>query len=91
MSDVHSKKVRSYNMSRIKGKDTTPELIVRKFLHLKGLRYKLHDRNIPGKPDINLPKYSCLILIHGRFWYGQCGCKYILTFKKPEQIGGLIK
>lgn len=57
MADVHSKAVRSYNMSRIKGKDTKPEMLVRRFLHAKGFRYKLHDKKLPGKPDIVLPKY----------------------------------
>ena len=51
MADVHSKEVRSYNMSRIKGKDTKPELIVRKFLFSKGFRYKLHTKELPGKPE----------------------------------------
>ncbi|MEP6948313.1 MAG: very short patch repair endonuclease, partial [Ginsengibacter sp.] len=58
MADVHSKETRSYNMSRIKGKDTKPEMQVRRFLHAKGFRYKLHDKKLPGKPDIVLPKYK---------------------------------
>ncbi len=52
MADVHSKEQRSYNMSRIKGKDTQPELLVRRFLHAQGYRYKLHDKTLPGKPDL---------------------------------------
>lgn len=56
MPDVHDKKTRSYNMSRIKGKNTKPELLVRKYLHSKGLRFRLHDSKLPGKPDIVLSK-----------------------------------
>ncbi|MEI2739220.1 MAG: hypothetical protein V9F01_10570 [Chitinophagaceae bacterium] len=52
MADVHSKKVRSYNMSQIRSGNTKPELLVRKFLHANGFRYKLHDKTLPGKPDI---------------------------------------
>lgn len=63
MTDVHSKKVRSYNMSRIKGKDTKPEMIVRKFLFENGFRYRLHVKNLPEKPDIVLPKYKTVIFV----------------------------
>ncbi|MFD3003096.1 very short patch repair endonuclease [Pontibacter toksunensis] len=76
MADVHSKNTRSYNMSRIKGKDTKPELLVRKYLHSKGFRYRLHSTSIIGKPDIVLPKYKTLIFVHGCFWHGHTGCKY---------------
>ncbi|MBK8494503.1 MAG: hypothetical protein IPL50_05355 [Chitinophagaceae bacterium] len=69
MTDVHTKKQRSYNMSRIKGKDTKPEMLVRKFLHANGYRYKLHDKKLPGKPDIVLPKYRNVIFVHGCFLY----------------------
>ena len=58
MADVHSLEIRSYNMSRIHGKDTKPELIVRKFLFSKGFRFRLHVKDLPGKPDIVLPKYK---------------------------------
>jgi DNA mismatch endonuclease (patch repair protein) len=75
MADVHSKETRSYNMSRIKGKDTKPELLVRKFLHKNGFRYRLHVKDMPGKPDIVLPKYKTVIFIHGCFWHGHEGCK----------------
>ena len=56
MADVHDKKTRSYNMSRIKGKDTKPELLIRKFLFGHGLRYRLHDKKLPGKKKIVFPK-----------------------------------
>ena len=76
MADVHDKATRSYNMSQIKSKDTKPELLVRKFLHAQGFRYKLHDKKLPGKPDIILPKYKTIIFVHGCFWHGHKNCKY---------------
>jgi DNA mismatch endonuclease (patch repair protein) len=81
MADVHDPKTRSYNMSRIKGKDTRPEMIVRKFLFSKGFRYRLHDKKLPGKPDIVLPKYKTAIFINGCFWHGHEGCKYFVLPK----------
>lgn len=81
MADVHSKETRSYNMSRIRSKDTKPELLVRKFLHKNGFRYRLHVKDLPGKPDIVLPKYKTVIFIHGCFWHGHEGCKYYVVPK----------
>ncbi|OPZ97504.1 MAG: Very short patch repair protein [Bacteroidetes bacterium ADurb.Bin408] len=81
MADVHDTQTRSYNMSRIKGKDTKPELLVRKFLHAHGFRYKLHDTNLPGKPDLVLPKYKTVIFIHGCFWHGHTNCRYFVVPK----------
>ena len=81
MTDVHDKKTRSYNMSQIRGKDTKPELIVREFLFAKGLRYKLHDNSLPGKPDLVFPKYKKVLFIHGCFWHGHEHCKYFITPK----------
>lgn len=68
-------------MSRIKGKDTKPELLVRKFLFAQGFRYRLHDKKLPGKPDIVLPKYKTVIFIHGCFWHGHKGCRYYVIPK----------
>ncbi len=65
MADVHTPEQRRFNMQQIKGKDTKPEMLVRKFLHANGFRYKLHDRSLPGKPDIVLPKYRTVIYVHG--------------------------
>ena len=63
MTDVHSTEIRSYNMSRIKGKNTKPEILVRKFLFANGFRYRLNVKDLPGKPDIVLPKYKTVIFI----------------------------
>lgn len=81
MSDVHDTKTRSYNMSQIQAKDTEPEMIVRKFLHANGFRYRLHVKDLPGKPDLVLPKYNSVIFVHGCFWHAHKRCKY---FKIPE-------
>lgn len=86
MVDVHSKEVRSFNMSQVKGKDTKPELLVRKFLFAKGLHYRLHDKKLPCKPDIVLPKYKTVILIHGCFWHGHEDCKYAALPKTREEF-----
>ena len=68
-------------MSQIRSGNTKPELLVRKFLHANGFRYKLHDKTLPGKPDIVLPKYRTIIFVHGCFWHGHTNCKY---FKVPQ-------
>ena len=81
MADVHTKEIRSYNMSRIKGKNTKPEMLVRKFLYANGFRYKLHDKSLPGKPDIVLPKYKTVIFVNGCFWHGHTNCKYFVVPK----------
>lgn len=79
MSDVHSKEIRSKNMSAIKGKNTSPEMIVRKALFSHGFRYRLHVSALPGKPDIVLPKYKTVIFVHGCFWHRHEGCRYATT------------
>ena len=81
MADVHTKEVRSYNMSQIRSKNTKPELVVRKYLFAKGFRYRLHSKDLPGKPDIVLPKYRTVIFVHGCFWHGHDGCKYFVVPK----------
>lgn len=81
MADVHSKEVRSYNMSQIRNKNTKPEILVRKFLFSKGFRYRLYDNKLPGKPDIVLSKYKTVIFIHGCFWHGHEECKYFVIPK----------
>ncbi len=95
MSDVHTPEVRSYNMSRIKGKNTKPEEMVRKFLFSQGFRYRKNASNLPGKPDIVLKKYRTCIFVNGCFWHGHEGCKYFVWPKTnsafwEEKISGNI-
>lgn len=80
MVDVVDKATRSRMMSGIRGKDTKPELLVRKGLHALGFRFRLYAKDVPGKPDIVLPKYRALVVVHGCFWHGH-GCRY---FKNPK-------
>ena len=76
MADVLSKEQRSKCMSHIRSKDTKPEVLVRRFLFAHGFRFRLHRKDLPGKPDIVLPKYRTVIFINGCFWHGHSGCKY---------------
>lgn len=70
MVDVVDKKTRSRMMSGIRGKNTKPELIIRKGLFARGFRYRLHDRKLPGKPDLVFPRFKAVIFVHGCFWHG---------------------
>ena len=70
MVDVLTPEQRRYNMSRIRGGNTKPELLIRKALHARGFRYRLHRRDLPGRPDVVLPRYHAVIFIHGCFWHG---------------------
>lgn len=85
MADVHSIETRSYNMSQIKGKDTKPELLVRKFLHAHGYRYTLHDKKLPGKPDIVLKKHKTILDVRGCFWHLHDRCKYGDQVSTPSE------
>lgn len=76
MSDTMTPEQRSRCMAAIHGKDTKPEVLVRKFLFAKGLRFRVCDKKLPGKPDIVLPKYKTVIFIDGCFWHGHEGCKH---------------
>lgn len=76
MTDIVDSQTRSRMMSRIRGSDTRPELIVRRYLHARGFRYRLHRHDLPGKPDLVLPKYRLTIFIHGCFWHRHDGCFY---------------
>ncbi len=69
MTDVHTPAVRSRNMAAIKAKNTVPELKVRRILHAAGFRFRLHNKHLPGNPDIVLPKYRAVIFVHGCFWH----------------------
>ena len=76
MVDKFSKETRSYIMSRIRGKDTKPEILVRSYLFSRGLRFRKNDRRYPGSPDVVLPKYNTMVFVHGCFWHLHDGCKY---------------
>ena len=79
MTDVHTQEQRSYNMSRIRGYDTLPEKKLRSLLHRRGFRFRLHDKRLPGRPDIVLPKYRSVIFVHGCFWHRHPECRYATT------------
>ena len=70
MTDTHTKEQRSRNMARVKNKNTAPELLVRSLLHRMGYRFRLHRRDLPGSPDIVLPRHKKVIFVHGCFWHG---------------------
>lgn len=75
MVDFLSPSERSLRMSRIRGKDTVPELALRRELHRQGFRYRLHGAGLPGKPDLVLRKYKVVVFVHGCFWHRHKGCK----------------
>ncbi|MHB8781188.1 MAG: very short patch repair endonuclease [Candidatus Geothermincolia bacterium] len=75
MSDVFDPEKRSWIMSRVRGKDTKPEKTVRSAVHRMGYRFRLHEKNLPGHPDIVLPRHRKVIFVHGCFWHGHEGCK----------------
>ena len=81
MADVHTKEQRSFNMSKVRSTNTKPEVKLRKALFAKGFRYSLHNKKLPGKPDIFLKKYKTVIHVNGCFWHGHENCKY---FTIPE-------
>ena len=96
MADVHSPETRSYNMSCIRGKNTKPEELVRKYLFAQGFRYRKNDAQLPGKPDIVLPKYKTVIFVNGCFWHAHEGCRYFIWPKNnaefwKKKIGGNIE
>lgn len=86
MADIKTKESRSYNMSKITGKDTKPEEIVRKYLFSRGFRYRKNDRKLPGTPDLVLPKYRTVIFVNGCFWHGHKGCKYFVWPKSNAEF-----
>lgn len=81
MADVFTKKKRSEVMSKIRSTNTKPELIVRKYLFSKGFRFRIHQKNLPGKPDIVLKQHNTVVLVNGCFWHGHENCK---IFKMPQ-------
>mgnify|MGYP002399791076 CR=1 FL=1 len=86
MTDVHSPETRSYNMSRIRGKHTKPEMLLRSLLHRAGFRFRIHDARLPGRPDIVLPRYKSVIFVNGCFWHRHEGCKYTTTPKTRKEF-----
>ncbi len=86
MADRISEQHRSWNMSQIKCSNTIPEIKVRSVLHRMGYRFRLHRRDLPGKPDIVLPKFHLIIFVHGCFWHRHPGCKYAYTPKSRNDF-----
>ena len=84
--DIITPKQRSYNMSLIHGKDTKPEILVRKYLFSRGLRFRKNDKRLPGHPDIVFPKYKTVVFINGCFWHGHEGCKYFVIPKSNVEF-----
>lgn len=84
--DIVSKEVRSRMMSNIRGSNTIPEMKVRKLLHRHGFRFRLHPRELPGRPDVVLPRYRLCIFIHGCFWHRHPGCRYATTPSSREEF-----
>lgn len=76
MADIVNSQTRSRMMAGIRGKDTKPELALRRALHALGFRFRLHVKDVPGKPDIVMPKYNAVIFVHGCFWHRHRGCRY---------------
>lgn len=81
MVDRLSREHRSWNMGRIRAKNTAPELVVRRLLHRLGYRFRLHRRDLPGSPDIVLPKWNTVVFVHGCFWHRHEGCRFAYTPK----------
>lgn len=79
MADTLTTERRSWNMSRIRGRDTRPELLLRSLLHRAGFRFRLHAKQLPGRPDVVLPKYKAAIFVHGCFWHRHPGCRNATT------------
>ena len=85
MTDIVDSQTRSRMMSGIRGKNTKPELALRRSLHALGFRYRLHAKGIPGRPDIVMPKYRAVIFVHGCFWHRHAGCRYAtVPATRPE-------
>ncbi|WHF52511.1 very short patch repair endonuclease [Chryseobacterium gotjawalense] len=86
MPDRHTTKQRSYNMSKIKSKDTKPEILLRKLLFKEGFRYRINNSKLPGKPDIVLKKYKTVIFVNGCFWHGHQDCRYFVMPKTRTEF-----
>ena len=88
--DIVSKEKRSRIMSGIKGKNTKPELLLRSALHKLGFRFRIQRKDLPGKPDIVLPKYKTIIFVHGCFWHQHPGCKFA-NMTRDQTVQSLLK
>jgi len=86
MADILSPEKRSWNMSRIRGANTKPEMLVRSMLHRAGFRFRIHDKSLPGKPDIVLKKYKSVIFVNGCFWHRHEGCPDATTPKTRREF-----
>lgn len=86
MTDVVSQAVRSRMMSSIRGRNTRPEMAVRRYLHRCGFRYRLHDQSLPGSPDLVFPRYRTVIFVHGCFWHRHAGCRLAATPASNEEF-----
>ncbi len=86
MADIVDPETRSRMMSGIEGKNTKPELALRRALHARGFRYRLHDNKLPGKPDLILPRFRTAIFVHGCFWHRHEDCKYATTPATREEF-----
>lgn len=86
MADIHTPEQRRFNMQQIKGKNTKPEILLRKLLFSKGFRYRINNKNLPGKPDIVLKKYNTVIFVNGCFWHGHENCRYYVIPKTRTEF-----
>lgn len=86
MTDILTPEKRSWNMSRIRGKNTRPEKVVRSMLRRMGLKFSLHWKSLPGKPDIVLPEHRIVIFVHGCFWHRHKRCKFAYTPKSRKRF-----
>jgi len=86
MSDRHTPEQRRFNMQQIKGTNTKPEILLRKLLFSKGFRYRINNKNLPGKPDIVLKKYNTVIFVNGCFWHGHENCRYYVIPKTRTEF-----
>jgi DNA mismatch endonuclease (patch repair protein) len=81
MADVFDRATRSRNMAAIRGRHTKPELVVRRYLHSRGLRYRLHGPKLPGRPDLVFRRLKTVVFVHGCFWHRHAGCRYAVLPK----------
>lgn len=86
MTDIVDQQTRSRMMSGIRGKNTKPELALRRALHARGFRFRLHSKNVYGRPDLVLPKYRAVVFVHGCFWHRHEGCRFASTPSTREEF-----